>query len=118
MTFGMRNDIAPSTGFHYRPDAERAQRALLSASIDCTIREPEDAPPGWRMGPSELKFTIWVPIERLEEASRIISESSGSGNLLSCSRCGAAGPTVHITSWQDGTQVTTHFCTTCHSAAS
>jgi hypothetical protein len=94
----MSTDIEPISGFRYRSDAERVQRALLSAGVDCTVREPEDSPRGWRVERGELRFAIWVARERREEANRIIRESWGPALGLTCSRCGAEGPTVHITS--------------------
>jgi hypothetical protein len=114
----MSSDIAPAHGFRYRSDAERAQRALLKAGIDSTIREPEDTPPGWRMAPSELRFAIWVAKERRDEASRIISELWIQDAPLTCDRCGAPGPTVHITKCNDGAQTTVHLCASCHSKSS
>jgi hypothetical protein len=114
----MSSDIAPAHGFRYRWDAERAQRALILAGIDSTIREPEDTPPGWRMAPSELRFTIWLARDRLQEAKKIIADSWPQADTVTCSRCGATGPTVHITSFMDGKQVVTHLCPSCHSQTS
>lgn len=71
------SNIVPEISFRYRADAERAERALRASGIDCSIKEPEEAPHGSRMAPSELRFTIWVPRERCEEASRIIQECGG-----------------------------------------
>ena len=88
----MSSDIVPAHGFRYRSDAERAQRALMSAGIDSTIRQPEDTPPGWRMAPSELPFTIWLSRDRLQEAKKIIGDSWAQDDAVTCSRCGAEGP--------------------------
>lgn len=116
----------PIASFRNRADAEQAKRALSEAGIDATIREPHEAPPGWRRAPSELVFTIWVAREFDDKATRIVHKHAHAARIAErCDVCRETSATVHITTFisdasgknDEQLKQERHLCAKCAKAA-